>query len=115
MPIQVSAREQLALGRYLLKWVALTIPLGLAVGSACALFLGSLNWATELRFQQPWLLWLLPVAGALVGWMYWAFGKSVEAGNNLIVDEIHDQGGGVPLRMVPLVLIGTVVTHLCGG
>jgi len=115
MPIHVNAREQLALGAYLLKWIALSIPLGLAVGSACALFLWSLDWATALRFEQPWLLWLLPVAGALIGWLYWAFGKSVEAGNNLIVDEIHEPGGGVPLRMAPLVLIGTVVTHLFGG
>jgi len=115
MPIHVKARDQLAIVVYVLKWIALTVPLGSAVGSACALFLWSLDRATALRFEQPWLLWLLPVAGALIGWLYWAFGQSVEAGNNLIVDEIHEPGGGVPLRMAPLVLIGTVVTHLFGG
>src|ERR1700743_1678201 len=31
------------------------------------------------------------------------------------MEEIHEPGGGVPLRMAPLVLIGTVVTHLFGG
>ena len=40
-----------------------------------------------------WLLYLLPVAGLGIGLMYAAFGKSVEAGNNLIVDEIHEPGG----------------------
>lgn len=115
MPIHVSIREQLAIGRYLLKSIALTIPIGVLAGSACALFLWSLERATQLRFEYPWLLWLLPFGGAAIGWLYWAFGKSVEAGNNLIVDEIHEPGGGVPLRMAPLVLIGTIVTHLFGG
>ena len=47
--------------------------------------------------------------------MYQLLGRSVEGGNNLIVDQIHEPGGGVPSRMAPLVLIGTVVTHLFGG
>jgi len=115
MPIQLSLREQISLGRHLVRTLLLTIPLGLLVGSACAVFLWSLERATALRFEYPWLLWLLPVAGAAIGWMYLTLGTSVEAGNNLIVDEIHRPGGGVPLRMAPLVLIGTVVTHLFGG
>ena len=36
-------------------------------------------------------------------------------GNNLIVEQIHEPGGGVPLRMAPLIFFGTVVTHLFGG
>lgn len=115
MPVHHRIREQFELGRHLVRTLALTLPLGVLVGSACALFLWSLDRATELRFQHPWLLGLLPLAGAAIGALYQAVGRSVEAGNNLIVDEIHRPGGGVPLRMAPLVLIGTVVTHLCGG
>lgn len=115
MPIHISWREQLALGRNLVRELLLTAPLGVVVGTACAVFLWSLERATELRFQYPWLLWLLPIGGAAIGWMYWSVGKSVEAGNNLIFEEIHRPGGGVPLRMAPLVLIGTVATHLFGG
>jgi len=115
MPIPLPFSEQLSLGRYLCKWIVLTVPVGLAVGSACALFLWSLEAATQLRFEHAWLLWLLPIAGAAIGWLYWSIGKSVEAGNNLIVDEIHQPGGGVPLRMAPIVLVATVVTHLFGG
>jgi H+/Cl- antiporter ClcA/PII-like signaling protein len=115
MPFRVSLREHAALSLYIVKWFVLAVPVGLVVGCACALFLWSLERATQARFEQPWLLYLLPVAGAGIGWLYWAFGRSVEAGNNLIVDEIHEPGGGVPLRMAPLVLVGTVVTHLFGG
>jgi len=115
MPFRLDRREQVAFFASLAKWLVLAAPLGAAVGSAVALFLSVLDVATQLRFDHPLLLWALPVAGAGIGWLYATCGKSVEAGNNLIVDEIHEPGGGVPLRMAPLVLIATVVTHLCGG
>lgn len=115
MPFRVSVREHLSLGRFLLKWFVLAVPLGIVVGSACALFLWSLDEATAARLGNPDFVYLLPFAGMAVGAMYLLFGKSVEAGNNLIVDEIHEPGGGVPLRMAPLILVGTVVTHLFGG
>ncbi|MCC7420055.1 MAG: DUF190 domain-containing protein [Planctomycetaceae bacterium] len=115
MPFRFSLREHASLGLFLTRWLLLAVPLGVAVGSACALFLWSLDQATLLRFGNPNLLYLLPLAGMVIGAMYSYFGKTVEAGNNLIVDEIHEPGGGVPLRMAPLVLIGTVVTHLFGG
>lgn len=101
--------------RYIVKWALLVVPVGLAVGSACAAFLWSLERVTALRWEQPWLLYLLPVAGVLVGLLYHWLGRSVEGGSNLIVDEIHEPGGGVPSRIAPLVFIGTIVTHICGG
>ena len=61
------------------------------------------------------LLFLLPVGGLVVGWMYHWLGREAEGGNNLIMDEIHQPGGGVPARMAPLVFIGTILTHLFGG
>jgi len=107
--------EPLVLAGTMLRWVALALPLGVVVGSAVALFLWSLDRVTQARFDHPWLLWLLPVAGAAIGWMYLTLGGTADGGNNLVVDAIHDEGGGVPLRMAPLVLLGTLATHLCGG
>jgi len=115
MPFRDRLSEPAGLGWFLLKWLMLAIPLGLAVGSACALFLWSLDAATAARLRQPQLVYLLPLAGMAIATMYLAWGKSVEAGNNLVVDEIHEPGGGIPLRMAPLILIATVVTHLFGG
>jgi len=108
-------REHLDSVAQLLRWTALVVPVGLLAGSASALFLWLLDRVTQLRWAHGWLLYLLPVAGVVIGWLYQHLGKSVEGGNNLLLDQIHTPGGGVPLRMAPLILVGTLVTHLFGG
>jgi H+/Cl- antiporter ClcA len=97
------------------KWLAVLIPMAMVIGSASAFFLWSLDALTRVRFANPWLLWLLPLAGLAVGWTYHHYGKSAAGGNNLLIDEIHQPGAGVPRRMAPLILLGTLVTHLFGG
>ncbi len=110
-----DVREHLRSFRQLLLWTLLVIPVGILSGSASALFLWSLDRVTELHWRHGWLLFLLPVAGLVVGWVYQRVGKSAEGGNNLIIDQIHEPGGGVPARMAPLILASTLVTHLFGG
>lgn len=100
---------------HLLRWMLIALPVALFTGSVVALFLWLLEAATNLRYRNGWLLYLLPVAGVLIWWLYRAAGKNAESGNNLILDEIHEPGGGVPVRMAPLVLLTTVLTHLFGG
>lgn len=91
------------------------VPVAIAIGSMVALFLVLLNWAIQFRFQHIWLLYLLPVAGVFIHFLYKWYGSSSEKGNNLVIDEIHEPGAGVPRRMAPLILITTVITHLFGG
>ncbi len=97
------------------KWVAIVVPLAAVVGTLCALFLWSLDQVTELRFTHPALLFGLPVAGVAISLTYQWLGRSAEGGNNLIVEQIHAPGGGVPLRMAPLILVSTVIAHLFGA
>jgi H+/Cl- antiporter ClcA len=47
--------------------------------------------------------------------VYWRIGQPVEAGNNLLIDEIHDPKKVIPLRMAPLILLATVASHLFGA
>jgi len=100
---------------HLVRWTLLTIPVAITVGSVVAFFLWLLSLSIHFRFAHTWLLYLLPLAGILIHFAYKIFGKSSEKGNNLIMDEIHQPGGGIPKRMAPLVLAATVVTHLFGG
>ena len=97
------------------RWIALVAPMAIVVGSLCAVFLWALDQVTDLRFAHPALLFGLPFAGVAVGLVYHWVGRSAEGGNNLIVEQIHEPGAGVPLRMAPLILVATVISHLFGG
>ncbi len=107
----------------LMKWIAmnLAVPaiigctIGILTGTSSALLLSALEWATDWREAHAWILLLLPCCGLLSGLIYHYAGKSVEAGNNLILAEIHAPQVIIPLRMVPLVLIGTTLAHLFGA
>ncbi|SDR39297.1 H+/Cl-antiporter ClcA [Paraburkholderia fungorum] len=107
--------EQLELLPYLGKWFLIACVAAALAGSASAFFLIALDHATAWREAHRWIIWLLPVAGFAVGYTYYLLGKPVDAGNNLLIDEIHDPKKVVPLRMVPLVLGGTIVSHLFGA
>ncbi|MDR0269103.1 voltage-gated chloride channel family protein [Paenibacillus sp.] len=98
-----------------LKWLLLGGCVGILAGTLSAFFLNSLEYVTELRIQYPRLLYGLPLGGALVSFLYLKFGKNSSKGNNLIIEQIHQGNEVIPLRMAPLVLFGTLVTHLFGG
>ena len=88
---------------------------GIMAGTASAILLDSLNFATNLREAHPWLILLLAPAGGLVGLLYKYFGSSVEGGNNLILEQAHDPTTTIPVRMTPLILLATFVSHLFGA
>lgn len=112
---KLPAHEQVLILRYIIKWLLLCTLVGALVGTASEVFLVSLAWATNWREAHPWIIALLPVGGFLIGTLYHYFGKEVEAGNNLLIDQIHQPSKIIPLKMAPLVLIGTVATHFFGG
>lgn len=105
----------LAALRHSLRWLLPLLLMAALTGAACAFFIWSLDAVTSVRFANPWLVFLLPVAGVAMGWILHKLDRSSEAGNNLIIDEIHEPVGRVPRRMAPLILFGTLVTHLFGG
>jgi H+/Cl- antiporter ClcA len=108
----VTRRQRL---KALAQWIVLGAVVGVACGAASALFLWLLELATGFRDGHEVVIYALPAAGLVVGWIYERFGQSIKAGNNLVIDTIHDEGPEIPLRMAPMVLIGTVLTHLFGG
>jgi H+/Cl- antiporter ClcA len=104
-------------GRFstLLVWLALGAGAGVLAGAASARFLWLLDAATFYRERHEVIIFFLPVAGLCIGTLFEKLGQSIKAGNNLVIDTIHDDGPELPLRMAPMVLFGTVLTHLFGG
>jgi H+/Cl- antiporter ClcA len=101
--------------RRILRNLFLALWASVFVGSASALFLFLLDWSTQTREHFPWIVAGLPIVGFCVAWLYGKIGKSIEAGNNLLIDEIHEPKSTVPFRMAPMILFGTVVSHLFGA
>lgn len=101
---------------YLSRSIALVIPVAVITGLIVAFFLSLLDFAIASRWNNTWLIYLLPLSGVVITVLYQSYGKGTEAGNNLIIYEIHDSSDeGVPLRMTPLIIFTTVFTHLFGG
>jgi len=100
---------------YIFKWFCISLIIGALIGTASAGFLQSLEWATNFRENHIWLIAFLPIAGFLVGVLYYFFGKDVEAGNNLLLENIHDPKEIIPFKMAPFVYLGTIITHFFGG
>lgn len=109
----MNSYQQIALE--ILKWLGISALIAVFVGVFGAIFLYGLEWAYTTRNAYRWILWLLPVGGFLVGYLYHRWGKEVEGGNNLIIEELNTPTKPIRFLMAPLVLIGTLVTHLFGG
>lgn len=103
------------IGTYMVKWLVITACLGVLMGGLSAFFLNSLTVVTDLREAHTWLLYLLPVSGALFAFLYQRYGGNASRGNNLVIDQGNGGEEKIPLRLIPLTLFGTITTHLFGG
>lgn len=98
-----------------LKWIFICVLTGIFSGSASAFFLEALEWVTQFREHNNWIIWLLPIGGLYIGWIYHQYGATVVKGNNLLLEEYENPQKTIPFRMAPMVLLGTLITHLFGG
>lgn len=99
----------------MLLWVVIAVMIGVLSGISAAVFLLSLDWVTDIREANNYLVLFLPFAGLVIGALYFFYGKEVQAGNNLIIEEIDKPSKIISWKMAPFVLIGTLITHLYGG
>lgn len=100
------------------QWLCMVVIIGVLVGSTSALFLALLDLVDALRKQQQGFYYALPLFGILIAWMYSKLNFS--NGNHLIQSAYFEPSNNVnkkrvPLLLTPLVLIGTLLTHLGGG
>jgi H+/Cl- antiporter ClcA len=102
------------------KWLAIYILVGGIVGSATAFFLQSLDYVTLLRTNHIWVVYFLPMAGLLIGLLYYYYGDAANKGNNLLIETHKSLENGetpkpIPFKMAPMVFISTLLTHIAGG
>ncbi|WP_242839290.1 chloride channel protein [Oribacterium sp. P6A1] len=96
------------------KWMFFGVVSGVIVGTVSSYFAKAITMAAAFRASHPFILFLLPLAGVFIVYFYTLLGARTPKGTNLVLEAIHN-GQRVPLRMTPLIIVSTVVTHLFGG
>lgn len=96
----------------LLRWVLLAGALGVILGLIGGLFGRCITEVTGFRNTHPWMLYLLPAAGLVIVAMYRL--DPSRSGTNRVLEGISG-GKYVPLRMAPLIISSTILTHAFGG
>ncbi len=100
--------------KILIKWLVIGTMVGLIVGTVCSLFGHALIFAKNFRAQNSLIVLGLPVAGLVIVFLYRFFKDEDDKGTNMVITSIQSSTD-IPFRMMPLIFVSTVLTHLCGG
>lgn len=99
--------------RFFLRWIAVGLVLGALGGLVGTAFCYAIQYATAFRNGHSWIIWLLPLGGLLIVWLYGLGGSKPTDTNGVLLaihsaSDIHGSTG-------PLIFLSTVITHLLGG
>ena len=97
-----------------LKWILIATITGILGGTIGAVFHKCIDYVAHIRGQNNSIIFFLPVAGIIITAMYNAFRKNGKIDTNRVIISIRENEK-IPFVMVPLIFIGTVITHLFGG
>ena len=100
--------------RYFIKWILISIVIGTIGGVAGSLFSLGVSWATGTRESHDWLLYLHPVIGLAIVWLYHTFNEEGNRGTNVVILAISSNEK-VTFATGPLIFLSTILTHLGGG
>lgn len=96
------------------KWVFISCITGLVVGAVSSLFAYCMGVVTTFRTNHINIIYLLPVGGCAIVFLYGIFRYKNDKGTNLVLSTIHAESE-IPFKMAPLIFISTIITHLFGG
>ncbi len=96
------------------KWLLVAVGIGALCGVVGFVFHELLEWAGRCFAAQGVLLWLLPLGGVALVALYRGAKLNENFGTNQVISSVR-QDGKVPVRLAPLIFVGTIVTHLLGG
>lgn len=99
----------------LLKWIVLSVVIGISVGVISAAFSKLLMLATDLRMAHKWIVFGLPLGGLVIVFLYKIWNEEKNVGTNLVLEVVRDDEDFVPGRVAPLILISSIITHFFGG
>ena len=99
----------------ILKLALISIIIGGISGLFIGIFLILLEKAVAFNLKYGFLIFILPLSGILMTFLYSKYGGNSQKGNNIIIENINGSKEEIKFIMAPLVFLGTVLTHLFGG
>ncbi len=96
------------------KWLALGVLMGAIGGLIGAAFHHALAFASRMRLEHSWLIYLLPVGGAAIVGLYKLLGLAHNRGTNEVIDSVLHREEVDP-RITPAIFIATAITQFVGG
>lgn len=116
-----EAKRVIHYGRHLLdntliffKWLVLGTLIGIVVGLIGTSFAKILNFSNAFFASEHWLIFLLPVGGLIIAFLYKYWMREPDRGTNLVLAAVAE-GQEITPKLVPLIYVATVITHMFGG
>jgi len=108
---------------HLVWMLVLACFVGVVTGAASWALFEVLDLVTEVRVENGWIVWLLPLAALGLGAAYHYGGKTANQGTSLVVREslppaLHSSSETppkIPYRMAPMIFGATTVAQLAGA
>ena len=95
------------------KWTIYSLIVGAVGGGVGALFSHLISYVTDVRMNNDWLLYLLPLGGVVIAFIYHIL-KVEHQGTNQVFEAVRSEKQ-VPFSLAPAITLGAGITHLLGG
>lgn len=99
---------------FFMKWTLISIFIGVTVGIVGSFFGNRVNWATNYWHNHDWTLYLLPVLGVVIVWLYQTLHEEKNRGTNVVLESIS-ANEEISLTTAPLIFVSTILTHFAAG
>lgn len=100
--------------KYGVKWILISLVLGSICGIVGTAFHYAIDYVTEVRQHNDIFIYLMPIGGLLIVFLYNKVGLHKEQGTNIVIQSVRQQKI-VPRILAPAIFLATVITHLVGG
>lgn len=95
------------------KWTFFSLIIGALGGAVGAAFSHLISYVTDVRMNNDWLIYLLPLGGVVIAFVYHIL-KVEHKGTNDVFRAVRSEKK-VPFTLAPAITIGAGITHLLGG
>lgn len=108
-----KARDSAVYVSAFVKWTFYSLIIGSVGGGVGAVFSHLISYVTDVRMNNDWLLYLLPLGGVVIAFIYHIL-KVEHQGTNQVFEAVRSEKQ-VPFSLAPAITIGAGITHLLGG